>query len=120
MSNALLLLVVVASLALAEALYHALRWIGERRQAPLRARSLAAGHALPAALRLVAREMPPPVAVEFAKAFEEQNLGVPLDQAVMGMTRRVPGNADLAIFAVSVNVQRETGGNLVEMLEKLA
>ena len=84
------------------------------------ARSLRAGHALSAAFKLVASEAPAPVAVEFGKAFEQQNLGMPLDQAVVAMAQRVPGNADLRIFAVSVLVQHETGGNLVEVLEKIA
>jgi tight adherence protein B len=84
------------------------------------ARSLRAGHALTSAFKLVAGEMPNPVALEFARAFEEQNLGMSFPRAVVNMTRRSPGNADLKIFAVSVIVQKETGGNLVEILEKIA
>ena len=84
------------------------------------ARSIRAGHALPASFRLIAQEMPPPVAVEFGKAFEQQNLGLAFEEAVSHMVDRVPGNTDLAIFAVSVLIQRETGGNLVENLEKIA
>lgn len=84
------------------------------------ARSLRAGHALNSAFKLVAQEMPPPIAIEFAKAFEQQNLGIPFERSVVAMTERVPSNQDLLIFSVSVLVQRETGGNLVEMLEKIA
>ncbi len=84
------------------------------------ARSLRAGHAIASSLKLVAQEMAAPIAVEFAQAFEQQNLGLPLDQAVVAMTERVPGNTDLSIFAVSIVVQHETGGNLVELLEKIA
>jgi tight adherence protein B len=84
------------------------------------ARSLRAGHALTSAFKLVASEMPNPVALEFGRAFEEQNLGMSFERAVINMTRRSPGNADLKIFAVSVIVQKETGGNLVEILEKIA
>lgn len=84
------------------------------------ARSLRAGHALPSAFKLVASEMPPPVSVEFGHAFEEQNLGLAFDRAVVQMTRRAPNNRDLKIFAVSVIVQKETGGNLVEIIEKIA
>jgi tight adherence protein B len=84
------------------------------------ARSLQAGHALTSAFKLVASEMPSPIAVEFGRAFEEQNLGVSFERAVLQMTARAPQNPDLKIFAVSVIVQKETGGNLVEILEKIA
>jgi tight adherence protein B len=84
------------------------------------ARSLRAGHSLTSAFKLVAQEMPGPINLEFARAYEEQNLGVSFYRAVEQMVSRVPGNSDLKIFAVSVIVQKETGGNLVEMLEKLA
>jgi tight adherence protein B len=83
-------------------------------------RSLRAGHSLVSAFKLVATEMPGPINLEFARAYEEQNLGVSFYRAVQQMIARVPGNADLPIFGVAVVVQRETGGNLVEMLEKLA
>jgi tight adherence protein B len=84
------------------------------------ARSLRAGHALASSFKMVANEMPQPINVEFARAFEEQNLGMPFDRAVAQMTKRAPGNKDLKIFAVSVIVQKETGGNLVEIIEKIA
>ena len=84
------------------------------------ARSLRAGHALPSAFRLVATEMPEPVCIEFGHAFEEQNLGGSFERAVLQMTKRMPTNGDLKIFAVSVVIQKETGGNLVEVIEKMA
>ena len=84
------------------------------------ARALQAGHPLPAAFRLVAHECPMPVAVEFGKAYEQQNLGLSFESAVLHMSERVPDNLDLKIFAVSVVVQRETGGNLVEVLQAIA
>jgi tight adherence protein B len=83
-------------------------------------RSLRAGHALPSSFKLVATEMPAPVSIEFGRAFEEQNLGLPFERAVVQMTRRSPTNADLKLFAVSVIIQKETGGNLVEIIEKIA
>ncbi|HVR60914.1 MAG TPA: type II secretion system F family protein [Polyangia bacterium] len=83
-------------------------------------RSMRAGHALGSAFKMVATEMAPPVSVEFARAFEEQNLGMPFERAVAQMTKRAPSNRDLKIFAVSVIVQKETGGNLVEIIEKIA
>jgi tight adherence protein B len=98
------------------------RLISEQLPAALdmMARSLRAGHSLTSAFKLVASEMPGPINLEFARAYEEQNLGVSFYRAVQQMTGRVPNNSDLQIFAVSVVVQKETGGNLVEMLEKLA
>lgn len=84
------------------------------------ARSLRAGHALASTFKLVSTEMPEPINREFARAFEEQNLGMPFERAVAQMTKRAPGNRDLKIFAVSVIVQKETGGNLVEIIEKIA
>jgi tight adherence protein B len=84
------------------------------------ARSLRAGHALAASFKLVAGEMPSPVNIEFGRAFEEQNLGIPFERAVVQMTQRAPTNRDLKIFAVSVIIQKETGGNLVEIIEKIA
>jgi tight adherence protein B len=82
-------------------------------------RSLRAGHGLSAAIKLVATEMPVPVAVEFERCFEESSLGVDFREAVGNMTRRVPNNLDLKIFAVSVVLQHETGGNLVEVLDQI-
>jgi len=84
------------------------------------ARSLKAGHALPSSFRLVSTEMPEPVSVEFGLAFEEQNLGASFERAIMQMSKRAPNNGDLKIFAVSVVIQKETGGNLVEVIEKIA
>ncbi len=81
------------------------------------ARSLRAGHALSAAFELASTEMPEPISVEFARAFEEQRLGMPLDRVVLEMAARAPRNGDLKIFAVSTVIQRETGGNLAEILE---
>ena len=84
------------------------------------ARSLRAGHALSSAFKMVATEMPTPVSIEFGRAFEAQELGLPFEKAVADMTRRAPDNQDLKIFALSVIVQKETGGNLVEIIEKIA
>ncbi len=84
------------------------------------ARSLRAGHALPAAFQVVAGEMAVPISIEFARAFEEQKLGVTLERAVQGMSARAPGNGDLKIFAVSTVIQKETGGNLAEILQNIA
>lgn len=83
-------------------------------------RSLRAGHALTSAFEVVATEMPEPVCVEFARAFEAQRLGLPVERAILQMTERAPGNSDLKIFAVSALIQRETGGNLAEILGNIS
>jgi len=84
------------------------------------ARSLRAGHAISSAFQLVATEMPEPVSVEFARAFEEQRLGMPLERAVREMAARAPSNGDLKVFAVSTLIQKETGGNLAEILDGIS
>lgn len=83
-------------------------------------RSLRAGHALTSAFELVAQEMPEPVAIEFGRAFEAQRLGIPVDEAILQMTRRAPSNRDLKILGVSIVIQKETGGNLAEILGQLS
>jgi tight adherence protein B len=82
------------------------------------ARALRAGHALGAGMHLVADEMPSPIADEFGRVYEEQNLGIPLEEAMRGMTDRVP-NLDLRFFVTSVAIQRQTGGDLAEILDKI-
>ena len=81
-------------------------------------RSLRAGHSLAAGFGLVAEEMKDPIAKEFGRAFEEQNLGITLDEALQDMTVRVP-NMDLRFFATAVILQRQTGGDLAEILDKI-
>jgi tight adherence protein B len=83
------------------------------------ARALKAGHAFVTGLKMVADEMPEPVGPEFRKAFDEQNFGLPLKDALENLTMRVPG-LDVRFFATAVLIQRETGGNLSEILENLA
>ena len=83
------------------------------------ARSLRAGHGIGSGFKLVANEMPAPIAVEFGRCFEEHNMGVDFRDAVAHMTDRVPKNLDLRLFAVSLVIQAETGGNLAEILEKI-
>ena len=82
------------------------------------ARALRAGHSLASGFHLVAEEMSEPISVEFTRVFEEQNLGIPMDEALMSMTDRVP-NLDLKFFVTSVNLQRQTGGDLAEILDKI-
>ena len=83
------------------------------------ARSLRAGHSFTGAIQLVAQEMPAPIGPEFSKVFEEQNLGIPLRQALIGMTDRVD-TLDVKFFVTAILIQRETGGNLAEIIDKIA
>jgi tight adherence protein B len=82
------------------------------------ARALRAGHSLAAGLHVVAEEMPEPISKEFRRVYEEQNLGIPLEDALKGVTERVP-NLDLKFFVTSVNIQRQTGGDLAEILDRI-
>lgn len=84
------------------------------------ARSLQAGHGIAEAMRGVAEEMHQPVSVEFGRVYEQNNLGLDFRDCLEGMVARNPRNFDLKIFASSVLLQRETGGNLIEILESIA
>lgn len=85
----------------------------------LMARALRSGHSLASGLSVVASEMPSPIADEFHNAFEEQNLGIPIDQALRNMLVRVP-NVDLQFFVTAVAIQRQAGGDLAEILNKIS
>lgn len=82
-------------------------------------RSLRAGHAFSVSLEMMADESPDPLGVEFRKVFHEQNLGASIDVALQGLALRVP-LLDVRFFVSAVLLQRETGGNLAEILTKLA
>jgi tight adherence protein B len=82
------------------------------------ARALRAGHSLAAGFNLVAGEMAAPISTEFQRVYEEQNLGISLDDALLNLTNRMP-NLDLKFFATAVILQRQTGGDLAEILDKI-
>ncbi|MDB5307628.1 MAG: Bacterial type secretion system protein domain protein [Gemmataceae bacterium] len=82
------------------------------------ARALRAGHSLAAGMHVVAEEMPAPISKEFGRVYEEQNLGIPLEDSLRGMCDRVP-NLDLKFFVTSVAIQRQTGGDLAEILDRI-
>jgi tight adherence protein B len=84
----------------------------------LLSRALRAGHSLASGFDLVRQEMLPPISVEFGRVFEENNLGIPLQEAMDNLTERVP-NLDLKFFATAVILQRQTGGDLAEILDKI-
>jgi tight adherence protein B len=83
------------------------------------ARSMRAGHAFTISLEMVGEELPEPLAQEFRTLFNEQNLGAPLDIALRNFTNRVP-LLDCRFFTSSVLLQKQTGGNLSEILSRLA
>ncbi len=82
-------------------------------------RAIQAGHPISSGLKMVADESPEPVAGEFRRVFEEQRFGMPFDTSLLGLADRVP-LVDVRIFITAVLVQREVGGNLAEILDKLS
>ncbi|MBK4733821.1 type II secretion system F family protein [Noviherbaspirillum pedocola] len=85
----------------------------------LMGRALRAGHAFPTALQMVGDEMSEPLAGEFATAFDEVNFGVSMQDALVNLATRVP-SIDLRYFVIAVLIQRETGGNLSELLGNIS
>ena len=109
--------------------YGYVRWVRSRRllkfdeQFPeamdLLARALRAGHALTTGLLMVAEELPEPIGPEFKTLYDEQNFGLPLPQAMKNFAERIP-SIDARFFVTAVLTQRESGGNLSEVLDNLA
>ncbi|MGE0104051.1 MAG: type II secretion system F family protein [Blastocatellales bacterium] len=85
----------------------------------LMVRSLQAGHSFSSALQMVATEMPDPIAREFGKTYEEQNLGLNIKSALENLVERVP-ILDLKLCVTAVLIQREIGGNLSEVLRNIS
>jgi tight adherence protein B len=81
-------------------------------------RALRSGHGLASGLHLVAEEMKGPIADEFNRVFEEQNLGIPIELALRNMADRLPV-MDVRFFVIAVIIQRATGGDLAEVLDKI-
>ena len=107
-------------------------WLSRRRTVRLRrfeeqfpealdllSRAIRAGHAFQTAMGMVADELPQPVGVEFKKSFDQQNFGLPLKDTLNDLAHRVP-LLDVKFFVTAVSIQRETGGNLAEILDNLA
>ncbi|MGA2797118.1 MAG: type II secretion system F family protein [Thermoguttaceae bacterium] len=82
------------------------------------ARTLRSGQSLGFGISLVATEMGQPIAGEFNRVFEEQNLGLPMEQSLKELADRIP-NLDLKFFVTAVILQRQTGGDLAEILDKI-
>lgn len=81
--------------------------------------ALRAGHSLAGAIQLVYEQMPPPIATEFAQVYHEQNLGVKVEEALQSMAHRVD-SLDVRFFVTAVMIQRQTGGDLAEVLDNIS
>jgi tight adherence protein B len=82
-------------------------------------RALRAGHALPNAIKMISEEMADPIASEFRTVFDEVNFGFSMQDALLNLATRVP-MTDLRYFVIAVLIQRETGGNLAELLGNIS
>ena len=80
---------------------------------------LRAGYSVMQALESVGKELPPPISVEFKRVVQEMQLGIPMEQALSNLTRRIPSK-DLDFVVTAINVQREVGGNLSEILDNIS
>lgn len=81
--------------------------------------ALRAGHSLAGATQLIYEQMPPPVATEFGQVYHEQNLGVKIEDALQAMADRVD-SLDVRFFVTAVMIQRQTGGDLAEVLDNIS
>jgi tight adherence protein B len=81
--------------------------------------ALRAGHSLAGATQLVYEQMPPPIATEFAQVYHEQNLGIKIEDALQAMADRVD-SLDVRFFVTAVMIQRQTGGDLAEVLDNIS
>jgi len=82
-------------------------------------RAVRAGHAFNTGIEMIGKELPEPVAGEFRIVFEEQNFGLPLKDALLNLAERVP-LLDVRFFVIALLIQKETGGNLAEILDNLS
>ncbi len=82
-------------------------------------RALRSGHSLSSGLNVVSTEMQAPISTEFRHVYDEQNLGISMEQALRNMLTRVP-NMDLQFFVTAVAIQRQAGGDLAEILNKIS
>jgi tight adherence protein B len=85
----------------------------------LMGQGLRAGHSLASAIQLVSEQLPNPIAKEFAQVFYEQNLGIKIEEALLNMANRID-QMDVRFFVTAVLIQRQTGGDLAEVLDKIS
>jgi tight adherence protein B len=119
----------VAGLALSAAPLGIVRWVRTRRfrkfeehfpeALDLLGRAVRAGHAFTTGLEMISKEAGEPIAGEFRKTFDEQNFGLPLRDALLNLAERVP-LIDVRFFVTALLIQKETGGNLAEILDGLS
>ncbi|HXW54815.1 MAG TPA: type II secretion system F family protein [Candidatus Cybelea sp.] len=119
----------VAGLALSAAPMGIVMWIRRSRfrkfeehfpeALDLLGRAVRAGHAFTTGLEMISKEAPEPIASEFRKTFDEQNFGLPLRDALLNLAERVP-LIDVRFFVTALLIQKETGGNLAEILDGLS
>jgi tight adherence protein B len=109
-----------------------LAWIGFRKKSrmaklssqlpdvfEMMSQALRAGHSLGGAIQLIYEQMPPPIATEFAQVYHEQNLGIRIEDALQAMAGRVD-SLDVQFFVTAVMIQRQTGGDLAEVLDNIS
>jgi tight adherence protein B len=84
----------------------------------LMGQALRAGHGMASAIQLISQQMPDPIAGEFGRVFHEQNLGMTVDEAMLNMANRLD-QMDVRFFVTAVLIQRQTGGDLAEILDKI-
>jgi len=114
------------------ALIFPLLWLNVRRNRRIRklagqlpdvfdmmSQALRAGHSLAGAIQLIYEQMPPPIATEFAQVYHEQNLGIKIEEALRSMADRVD-SLDVRFFVTAVMIQRQTGGDLAEVLDNIS
>lgn len=126
-SHLLLVLPLSAAAAAAPFLFAAIKRSRRLRQfeehfpeaLDLLGRAIRAGHAFTTGLEMIGKETAEPVAGEFRTAFEEQNFGLPLRDALLNMSERIP-LIDVRFFVTALLIQKETGGNLAEILDNLS
>ena len=112
-------------------LFLPLAWLSHRRKArvvkltaqlpdvfEMMSQALRAGHALGGAIHLIHEQMPNPISAEFGRVYHEQNLGLKLEDALASMADRID-SMDVKFFVTAVQIQRSTGGDLAEVLEKI-
>lgn len=124
--------VIVTAVACLAAFFAPRAYVGLRRGRRLKAfnqqlgdtinlmvNSIRAGYSILQAMRAVSDEMAPPISTEFGRVVQEVQLGIPVDEALDHMVRRVPSE-DLDMMITAINIQREVGGNLAEVLESIS
>ena len=116
-----LLLAVVPWLYVQRAIFNRIKTIEQQMPDTLdmMGRAMLAGHAFPSALKMAGDEMPEPIANEFRIVFDEINYGFSMEDALNNLAARVP-STDVKYFVIAVLIQRETGGNLAELLGNLS